>query len=104
MRKMDKGMEPASLTSFKRSNRTLVYRDLPPQERLSIRSTVFRSNTDYARIAVSQSRLITPIMNILKHRTRHRIERWSFPISSPAASILNNAVMVEKHGTCHSHH
>ncbi|MFJ2690197.1 TIGR02646 family protein [Pseudomonas sp. NPDC087336] len=39
MRKINKGMEPASLTSFKRSSRTLVYRDLPPQERLSIRSS-----------------------------------------------------------------
>ncbi|WCM53200.1 TIGR02646 family protein [Pseudomonas sp. WJP1] len=39
MRKIDKGMEPASLTSFKRSNRTLGYRDLPPQERQSIRSS-----------------------------------------------------------------
>ncbi|EJN35161.1 TIGR02646 family protein [Pseudomonas sp. GM78] len=39
MRKIDKGKEPGSLTSFKRSNRTLAYRDLPPQERQSIRSS-----------------------------------------------------------------
>ncbi|WP_447802289.1 TIGR02646 family protein [Pseudomonas serbica] len=39
MRRIDKGMEPASLTSLKRSNRTMVYRDLPPQERQSIRSS-----------------------------------------------------------------
>ncbi|VVM71890.1 retron system putative HNH endonuclease [Pseudomonas fluorescens] len=39
MRKIDKGMEPHSLTRFKHSNRTLRYRDLPPDESRSIRSS-----------------------------------------------------------------
>lgn len=39
MRKIDKGMEPPSLTRFKHSNRTLRYRDLPPEESRSIRSS-----------------------------------------------------------------
>lgn len=39
MRKIDKGTEPTSLTRFRSSNRTSRYRDLPPAERSSIRSS-----------------------------------------------------------------
>jgi len=39
VRKIDKGMEPHSLTRFKHSNNTLRYRDLPPEESRSIRSS-----------------------------------------------------------------
>jgi len=39
VRKIDKGVEPESLTRFKRSDRTLIYRDLPAQERQAIRSS-----------------------------------------------------------------
>ncbi|ANJ55099.1 hypothetical protein PMA3_07955 [Pseudomonas silesiensis] len=39
MRKIDKGMEPQSLTRWKRSNNALRYRDLPREESRSIRSS-----------------------------------------------------------------
>lgn len=39
MRKIDKGMEPQSLTRFNRSDNTSRYRDLPPEESRSIRSS-----------------------------------------------------------------
>ena len=39
MRKIDKGMEPQSLTRWKRSNSALRYRDLPWEESRSIRSS-----------------------------------------------------------------
>ncbi|RON41980.1 hypothetical protein BK666_23460 [Pseudomonas frederiksbergensis] len=39
MRKISKGIEPQSLTRFKRSDKTLRYRDLPPEESRSIRSS-----------------------------------------------------------------
>lgn len=39
MRKIDKGMEPSSLTRLKRSDTTIRYRDLPPEESRSIRSS-----------------------------------------------------------------
>lgn len=39
MRKIDKGMEPPSLTRFKRSNKTSRYQDLPPNERRLIRAS-----------------------------------------------------------------
>ncbi len=39
MRKIDKGMEPQSLSRWKRSNNALRYRDLPPEESRSIRSS-----------------------------------------------------------------
>ncbi len=39
MRKIDKGMEPPSLTRFKRLDKTLRYPDLPPEERVAIRSS-----------------------------------------------------------------
>ncbi|WP_223457226.1 MULTISPECIES: retron system putative HNH endonuclease [unclassified Pseudomonas] len=39
MRKIDKGMEPPSLTRFKHSNKTSRYQDLPPDERRLIRAS-----------------------------------------------------------------
>ncbi len=39
MRKIDKGIEPQSLTRWKRSNNALRYRDLPSEESRSIRSS-----------------------------------------------------------------
>lgn len=39
MRKIDKGMEPPSLTRWKRSNGALRYKDLPRQESRSIRTS-----------------------------------------------------------------
>jgi uncharacterized protein (TIGR02646 family) len=39
VRKIDKGMEPQSLTRLKRSDNTISYRDLPPEESRSIRAS-----------------------------------------------------------------
>ncbi|VVN33116.1 retron system putative HNH endonuclease [Pseudomonas fluorescens] len=39
MRKIDKGIEPQSLTRLKRADNALRYRDLPPDESRSIRSS-----------------------------------------------------------------